>query len=238
MNKISLMLFAVSSVIVSCLPCRAQKAPPELVKFEIKKTVPSDVLAQMPQGATSLRFGTLKIGPNNTDVLLHIYSVDSRSTSYSYLGNLQRTSVIDFYFSMFQRVRRGHRSILRRLQSVRTNAIETINGTWLDAKRRRYPVIWMSKGGGGFGGTESLFVFNKGLDHGPVAESYSWTHNIGHFDSSVSLYTDERGVLMIKLWFREGSTEMTSSDVIGNMDLYWNGQRFEPRATEAEPQNK
>jgi hypothetical protein len=223
----------------TCFDISLAVAQQQNIKFVELKSVPKDVLSQMPKEAKSLRLGTMQIGPKNTSVLFHIYNLGSEPVKRndSYTDDVQINRL-----ALFRRTRHAGKSKLVKLSTVAIDSFNDINpakglmyGQWLDTKTNRFPVlILQGHGGGGFGGIWFTFVFANGIDKPPVIQQFDYYTNIGHGGGYAAFdKVDERGFMMVVATEYESGIEPSPSDVSRETRLYWNGKKFAPRAVPA-----
>jgi hypothetical protein len=197
----------------------------QVLAFQELKPKPKDILSRMPRGARSLNFGSIPMGPNNSDILIHIYTLSSRTDA-------RQVNRMD----LFQWHQSKGRMRLSRLHSLNIDSDGDANpagvlpyARWLDTQNQRFPVL-ITYGQGGFGGYAYVFVFAKGLSSPPVLQKFDYYWNIGHGHSSVTFdKVDERGFMEVVQKEHLGSSEPSPSDRDRETVLYWNGSEFVPR---------
>jgi hypothetical protein len=187
-----------------------------------------DVLAQMREGGISLRFWTAKIGPKQSDVLLHLYVVPKGKLGGA-KGPVTRDDLNSgiepspFFLDLFMR-EQGQLKRLNSAQFLENMNAGDVKTLWLEPKQRRGPIIAMR-----FGvcdvGAWTLIIFPKGLSEEPIVQVFEYS--VVH-DDPIQFFpcfdrVDKRGFLMVCEEWSEGKKS-------GTRYHRWNGVEFKDRS--------
>ena len=151
----------------------------------------------MWQGGETVHFGTYKIGPKRSDVLLHLYVVPRKD----------RLPGGTFTLALFMR-EKGKLKRLNSVQFIEGANVDEVATLWLEPKRQRGPIIVLHFSLGD--GDESvLFVFPKGLTGEPTVQVFGWTLDGEHCRSPRFDRVDKRGFLLIREEWDDGRKSPT-----------------------------
>jgi hypothetical protein len=224
---------ALAGLLLHAFPAAAQQ---QRLQFNEQKPAPREARARLPRGAKSLRFGTLKIGSQNSDVLIHIYRLGTRKVE----GSNQDIQVCRL--DLLRRRRVKGRTRLARLSTLKIDSYNdvdpaegSLSGQWLDTKRHRIPVLLLqANGGGGFGTDYFVFVFAGGLNKPPIIQKFGSSYNPGQDGNSFTFdAVDERGFMVVNPLFNSFGAPPPVNE-LGPSTLYWSGKKFDRR--EIKPQ--
>jgi hypothetical protein len=224
-HLISFFLYVLS--VILCHPAFATNEP---TLFTETKTLPSDVRAQMPRSANSLRFDSHQFTATDAPILLHLYKIKD----VGYLDLFQRGGKL-------VKPKETHKTLIR-LNSLRLSREQDVNPTsgsfsacWLDPKERQIPIIKIeANGGSGFGGLWFLYVFPQGLEGKAIKQTFDFTFGINGTYRSVEFgEIDEQRLVTIQQ--TDGfttSTDMTPEQIEENekrdktVILHWDVNEF------------
>lgn len=189
---------------------------------------PKDVLAQMRQGGVSLKYWTAKIGPKQSDVLLHLYVVPKGKLGGA-KGPVTRDDMSSgiepspFFLDLFAR-ENGSLKRLNSAQFLENMSVGDVKTLWLEPKQRRGPIIAMR-----FGvcdvGAWTLIVFTKGLSEEPTVQVFDYycVHDAPDEFFPCFDHVDKRGFLMVcEEWSKRGKS--------GTRYHHWDGVEFKDRS--------
>lgn len=220
---------------------RADDIPP-IKPSHVFKLTPPAIQKATPKGAKILETASFPIGPNRSDVLVHLYGDAPSHSSSSDVDGIPANTLLSGGLDLF--VQRGaHLTRIRSFKFERPDEEEEYSdgGTvlkvtepapftvgevhWLDTKKTKPIITLFVPGYRGEEGSYVFFVFNKGLMQAPARQNFRyWKDLYGRREIEFISY-DKHGNLTIADRFFD---DMADNDINRSNILYlfWDGSKF------------